>query len=156
MSAAATALLFKLDAFDHHPAIHRFAHIVDRQSSNTRGRERFHLHASPALDLRDHFDLHQRLRGEGKRQGHRGQRKRVAERDHVAGSLRPHNARQAGDFEYIPFGHPAIADQGQRLRCHAHQSTGSGHALRLRFAAGIDHPAAALLIEMGQFAHGSR
>ena len=149
--ALAPVLFQQLHIADDHTAVHRFAHVINRQQRHLHGGQGFHLDAglthgfggAGADDLRAfgkdlEFDRHP------------GQRDRVAQRDQVAGALGAHDAGQSGNAEHITLFGGARLHQRQGGGQHADAATGHRHAVGAGLGADIDHVGLALGVEVGQ------
>ena len=145
----AAALFEEANFGDHHAAVGRLAHVVDRQQADLHRGQRFHLDAGAAdgLDLRGAAHLAGGL-DELELDADAGERDRVAERHQLGGPLRALDRRDAGNAEDVALGGTAGRDQRQRRRQHADCSGRPGEAMRLDLGGDVDHVRFALRIEV--------
>jgi len=149
------------DRFDHHPAIHRLAHVIDGEQGDAGGGERLHFDAGAAKSFRHGAAFN----GMGAAilgfiqtevDGDFGQRNGMAERDQVSGAFCRHDACQSGDTKNVAFVGDAVANHRQRGRLHDDTTGGDGDSPRFGFFADANHQRAALVIEMGKVVHGDK
>ncbi len=155
MSGFAAQFFDQADGFDDHAAIHRLAHIVDGEQGDAGGGEGFHLDAG-AADSFGHRLAFNRIGRfvDAEVDSDFGQCDRMAERNQVGGSLRGHDAGEAGNAKHITFLGGAIANHRQRVGLHDDAAGGDGNAPGLGFIADADHQGAALFIKMSEIFHG--
>jgi beta-barrel assembly-enhancing protease len=145
----AAGLLQQPHFLDHHAAIDRLAHIVNRQQGNRGCGHRFHLDAGAADGLGDG------LTGDGRSGCIDGefdrdpcQRDGVAEWNQVTGTLGGLDGGDAGDPQYVTLLGIACAYQRQGFGFHADTPGRAGNALGFGLGTDIDHVGLAGGIEM--------
>ena len=139
------------DIAHHHPAIHRFAHVIHSQQADLHRRQRFHFNAGLAESLHLRLAVHTRI-GHIRLKIHRHprQRQRMAQGNQVAGALGRHDRGDARDAEHIPLLGRAAGDDRQRLRLHADGAAGQRDAVGFLLGADVDHVGLPGGVEVGQ------
>ena len=76
------------------------------------------------------------------------QRQRMGQRDQLGGALGRLHAGDPGRAEHVALRRVAARDRGRRLRRHAYDRARPGPAIAGGLRAHVDHPRAAMLVEM--------
>ncbi|MOA08496.1 hypothetical protein D3C78_1282680 [compost metagenome] len=156
MAALAAQLFQQAYAFDSHAAVHRLAHVVDRQGGDAGGGQGLHLHPGLPGQLAAGDYVHAIVAFRIQLHLDAGEHQRMAERDEVGSLLRRLDAGDARHGEDVALGVAAGLDHGEGFRAHAH--TGFGRRLTggHRLVGDVDHVGATFGIEMGKHCKSPR
>ena len=156
-------MLFQQADVGHgHASVNRLAHVVNRQQGHLQGGEGFHFYAGGADGFGRH-GAHDTIGlgtfgGAGvddvKLHGDPRQGQRVAQRNEFAGLFGRHDGGHAGNAQHIAFFGAATFNQLARGGQHLDAAARNGNAVRVGFAADIDHMGLALGVKVGDSAHG--
>lgn len=150
----------QLDVADGHATVNGFAHVVDGEQGDLHSGQGFHLYTGRADRFNGGCAFDAGSLGVAalmglKLNGYMGQCQRVAQGNQVAGFFCGHDARQARHTQHITFFGCARLNDGQRCGQHLDATTGHPFAVRGGFGGNVNHVRLALVIKMGEGAHGS-
>ena len=146
------ALFFQQQhALDAHAAVHRLAHVVNREQAYADCGQGLHFNAGSAQGFDRNGERDAAVGGIGFEFGtHPRQCQRVRQRNQIRGALCRLDRGEAGHAEHVAFFCGARLDQAQGRRLHAYAAAGAGDAARFRLGAYVDHVRLAARVEMGQ------
>ena len=137
-----------------HLFIHRFAHVVDCEQSGGDANERFHLNSGLCNRLRGALHLCTLVRS-GDIDLNFRQRQSVAERNEVRRLLRSLDTGNPRSREDISLRYLIVRNQIERLAAKSNLAGGNSSSLTHRFRRYVDHPCAAVGLDVSESSHSS-
>jgi len=153
-SRLSTVFLKQSNIGDFHPSVNCLAHVIDGEQRHLHSGERFHFYARLSNGFDGGCALHAvRVFVDGKLHSHAGERKRVAQRNQVAGFLGSLNARNARNAQHIAFLGGTALNEAQRGGQHDNATGGHAHAFGVGFVGHVHHMGLALRVKVCECEH---